>query len=187
MAVQVPSNKSGPVTTIKPKTHSFWHVPFFGRKGPAYQSLKDVDSPFKSKGSRISAETTDDVPLLKAGNPTKYQEKLSRRAASDDDEPFVPRPNTRIKFQLPDSTVTPQESPRATQEPEIEVAAVSDIGTASNAAAAALAPEDGLVSATLLNPSPAADVGGGVNATVAVSDLVPSNKPMSENTDHTLI
>lgn len=165
MAVQVPSNKSGPVTTIKPRKRSFWHISFFGRKGPAYQSLKDVDSPTKNKGSRISAvsETADDVPLLKAGSPTKaqFQEKLSRHAASDDDEPFVPRPNTRIKFRLPDSTVT------SVQEPEIEAAVVPDSGTASNAAAAvALAPEDDLV-----------------NATVAASDLVPSNKPMSENTE----
>lgn len=185
MAVKVPSNKSGPVTTIKSKKRSFWHMPFFGRKGPAYQSLKDVDSPAKNKGSRTSAvsETADDVPLLKAGSPTKYQEKLSRRAASDDDEPFVPRANTRIKFRLPE-----QESPHVTQEPEIEAAVVPDSGTASNAAAAvALAPEDDLIIATLLNPSPAGDVAGGVNATAAASDLVPSNKPMSGNTDQTLM
>lgn len=194
MAVQVPSNKPGPVTTVQPKKRSLWHIPFFGRQGPAYKSLKDVDSPAKNIGSRTSAvsEIADDVPLLKAGSPTKaqYQEKMSRRAASDDDEPFVLRPNTKVKFQLPDSTVTPSaESPHATQEPETEAAPVSETGTPSNAAAAvALVPEGDLISTAQLNPGPAADVAG---ATVTASDLVPSfspsNKPMPENTDQTLV
>lgn len=193
MAVQLPSNKSGPVTTIKPKRRSFWRIPFFGHQGPSYQSLKDVDSPVKNKGSRTSAasDNTDDVPLLKAGDPTKakYKEKLNRRAASDDDEPFVPRPNTRIKFQLPHSPVTPSEgSPRATQEPDVEPETVPETGPASNAAAAgALAPEDDLVSATLSDPSAAAGVAGGIDVTVAANDLVPSTNPASVSPDQTLI
>lgn len=195
MAVQLPSNKSGPVTTVKPKRRSFWRVPFFGNKGPSYHSLKDVDSPIKNKGSRTSAasENTDDVPLLKAEDPTKakYQEKLNRRVASDDDEPFVPRPNARIKFQLPDSSVTPsEESPQATQGPDVEPVTVP--GTASNAATSiALAPEDDLISATLSGPSPAAGVAGGIDVTVAANDLVPtlvpSTNPASANPEQTLI
>lgn len=197
MAVQLPSNKSGPVTAIKSKKRSFWHVPFFGHKGPSYQSLKDVDSPIKNKGSRSSAasENTDVVPLLKAGDPTKanYQEKLNRRVASDDDEPFVPRPNARIKFQLPDSPVTPSnESPQALQEPDVEPVIVPETGTASKAAAAfALTPEDDLMSAPLSDPSPAAGAAGDVDGTVAASDLVPSLvpsiSPTSASPDQTLI
>ena len=196
MAVQLPSNKSGPVTTIRPKKRSFWHVPFFGHAEPSYQSLKDVDSPVRNKGSRISAasENTDVSPLLKAGDPTKakYQEKLNRRAASDDDEPFVPRPNTRIKFQLPDSPVTPSnESPQAIQEPGVKPVIVPESGIASNAAVAfTLAPEDDLISAPLSDPSPAG-AAGGMDGTVAANDLVPSLVPSTSlapaNPDQTLI
>ena len=199
MAVQLPSIKSGPVTTVKPNRRSFWRIPFFGHKGPSYQSLKDVDSPVKNKGSRSSAasENTDDAPLLKAGDPTKakYQEKVNRRVASDDNEPFLPRPNARIKFQLPDSSVTPsEESPRATQEPDVESVTAPGTGTASNAAASvlvALAPDDDLISATLSDPSPAAGVAGGIDATVAANDLVPtlvpSNNRVSASPDQTLV
>ena len=186
MAVQLPSNKSGPVTTTKPKRCNFWRIPFFGHQGPSYQSLKDVDSPVKNKGSRTSAasENTDDVPLLKAGDPTKakYKEKLNRHAASDDDEPFVPRPNARIKFQLPDSPVTSSEgSPRATQEPDGEPVTVPETEPASNAAAA------GIISAPLPDPGAAAAAAGGIDVTIAANDLFPSTNPASANPDQTLI
>lgn len=200
MAVQLPSSKSAPVVTSKPKKRSFWRIPFLGHKGPAYQSLKDVDSPIKHRGSEVPAasEITDDVPLLKAGDlvKTKYQEKLSRRAASDDDEPFVPRPNTRIKFKLPDSEVKPsREGPQlpAAKEPDMEPVTVPvtesvsnpATETASNEAAANLPQEDDLISASMSGPSATADLGS-ADATV-VNELVPSIEPSSPNTAMTLI
>lgn len=200
MAVQLLSSKSAPVVTSKPKKRSFWRIPFLGHPGPAYQSLKDVDSPIKHKGSEVpdASEITDDVPLLKAGDhiKTKYQEKLSRRAASDDDEPFVPRPNTKIKFKLPDSTITPsREGPQlpAAKEPVMEPVTVPvtqsvtqpATETASNVAAANVPQEDDLISASTSGPSATADLGS-ADATV-VNDLVPSIDPSFPNTDMTLI
>lgn len=196
VAVQLPSSKSAPVITSKPKKRSFWRIPFFGHKGPAYQSLKDVDSPIKSKGAEMpgASEITDDEPLLKAGDPikAKYQEKLSRRAASDDDEPFVPRPNTRIKFKLPDSTVTPS-GPQAAKDPDMEPVTVpvtesvteAATGTASDVAAAKAPQEGNLISASVSGPSATADLGS-ADATV-VNDLVPSNDPSAPHTELTLI
>ena len=190
MAVQLPSSKSAPVITNKPKRRSFWHVPFFRHKGPAYQSLKDVDSPVKNKGSELPSadETTDDVPLLKTGGPikTKYQEKLSRRAASDDDEAFVPRPNTRIKFNLPDSkAVSSEEGPQTATEPDMEPVTVPVTGAvtqpateaASDVAAANSPQEDDLISASMSGPSAAADLGS--EDAPVVNDFVPSNDPSS--------
>lgn len=155
--------------------------------------MKDVDSPVKNKGSRISAtnDDTEDGPLMKAGDPikAKYQEKLSRRAASDDDEPFVPRPNTRIKFQLPDSTVTPsEESPGTAQQLDIEPVTVPEFGTASNVAAVVGLPhQDDLIPAALSDPSPAANLAG-EDATVAANALALRNNPgLPANDDQTLI
>lgn len=190
MAVQLPSSKSRPVTTSKPKRRSFWRIPFLSYKRPAYEALKDVDSPNKKKGSLnpAASEVTDDVPLLEAGHPikTKYQEKLSRHAASDDDEPFVPRPNTRIKFQLPNSTVTPtEETPPATKEPDTEPVTKPATGTASNVAVVDFPQEDDLISASQSGPSATADLGS-ADATV-INDLVPNNSPMPAHGDLTLI
>lgn len=147
-------------------------------RGPAYQSLKDVDSPVKGKGSQLGAanEDTDDMPLLKAGDPTKamYQEKLSRRAASDDSEPFVPRPNTRIKFQFPDST-PPEKSPRATTEQD----AAPDSTAASSATAEAnlftgvdIAPAADLIPADVPGPADG-------STTVPANAVIPADDEMT--------
>ena len=131
MAVEVPSSKSA---LVPPKTkvkRNFWP---FGRKTSAYRALKDVDAAVKRRGAQ-KAETddaTDDDPLVKAGVPTaaKYAEKLSRKNATDCEEPFVPRPNSRIKFKLPDKIPSedtlPEVIPASTsQEPQ----QLSDMGT----------------------------------------------------------
>lgn len=204
MAVQLPSSKSAPIITTKPKERSFWRIPFFGHKGPAYQSLKDVDSPVKNKGSEMPAasEITDDEPLLKAGDPIKikkYQEKLSRRAGSDDDEPFVPRPNTRIKFNLPEITAKPSgEGLQAGKQPDMEpiTAPVTEepvafpvtesaSATASDMAAANFPQEDDLISASMSAPSATADLDGADST--AAQDLVPNKDPTSPHTELTLI
>lgn len=59
-------------------------------------------------------KSAEDIPLLKAGDPTaaKYAETLSCRNA-EEDEPFVPRPNSRITFKLPDSTPSEDMQPEA--------------------------------------------------------------------------
>ena len=104
MAVPLPSSKAAS-TQHAVKRH-LWHVPFFGGKKSPYKGLKDVESSVKRKGSHDNMDkSAEDIPLLKAGDPTaaKYAEKLSRRNA-EKDEPFVPRPNSKITFKLPDST-----------------------------------------------------------------------------------
>ncbi len=104
MAVPLPSSKAAS-TQHAVKRH-LSHVPFFGGKKSPYKGLKDVESSVKRKGSHDNMDkSAEDIPLLKAGDPTaaKYAEKLSRRNA-EKDEPFVPRPNSKITFKLPDST-----------------------------------------------------------------------------------
>ena len=174
MAVQLPS-KSAPVATIKPKRSTFWHIPLFGHRGPAYQSLKDVDSPIKGKGSMASAaanEDTDDMPLLKAGDPIKgkYQEKLTRRAASDDDETFVPNPNSKIRFQLP-TDKSSEASPRPTIEPEI-----APENLHADSSAAEDSPATVLISSAEDTNGPAA-----VSDSTAITNLMPAND------EHTLV
>ena len=104
MAVPLPPSKA--VSTQHAAKRSLWHVPFFGGKKSPYKGLKDVECSVKRKGLHDNMDkSAEDIPLLKAGDPTaaKYAEKLSRRNA-EEDEPFVPRPNSRITFKLPDST-----------------------------------------------------------------------------------
>ena len=185
MAVQLPSSKSAPVPINAPKKRSFWRFPFMRHRGPAYQSLKDVDSPVKGKGSQSGTanEDTDDAPLLKAGDPTKakYQEKLSRRAAFDDSEPFVPRPNTRIKFQLPNST-PPEDSPRATAEQDTVHAPDSIAEISGTPETNLLTGNDTALATDLIPAAAAADAGAAVGRTSA-----PANAVMPADDGMTLI
>ncbi len=116
MAVPLPSSKAA--STQHAAKHSLWHVPFFGGKKSPYKALRDVESPVKRKGLHDNMDkSAEDIPLLKAGDPTatKYAEKLSRRNA-EEDEPFVPRPNSKITFKLPDSTHSEDMQPEAVSE-----------------------------------------------------------------------
>ncbi len=113
MAVPLPSSKAA--STQHAAKRRLWHVPFFGGKKSPYKGLKDVESSVKRKGSHDNMDkSAEDIPLLKAGDPTaaKYAEKLSRRNA-EEDEPFVPRPNSKITFKLPDSTPSEDMQPEA--------------------------------------------------------------------------
>ena len=149
MAVELPSSKSAPVVP-KPKVkRSFWP---FKRNKSAYKALKDVDAPVRRKDPQDAQaeDDADDSPLLKAGSPTaaKYAEKLSRKNATEDEEPFVPRPNSRIKFKLPEKTPSEDSAPEViptstAQDPEQpsesvngrneEVSAADPIATPENA------------------------------------------------------
>ena len=106
MAVQLHSSK--PASSQGAVKRSFWRIPvsFFGHSPSAYRALKDVDSPVKRKGSsNKTEENTEEMLLLKTGSPTtaKYAEKLSRHAGAEEKELYVPRPNSRITFNLPDN------------------------------------------------------------------------------------
>ena len=121
MAVQLPTSKSVNAPPQVKAKRSFWPTLSIGRRRSAYQALKNVDSPVKSKGSRdMTSEDTEDVSLLKAGDPTaaKYVERLSHRSASASakEEPFVPRPNSRITFKLPDNTPSEDMQPEGIPE-----------------------------------------------------------------------
>lgn len=105
MAVQLHSGK--PAISQGAVKRSFWRIPapFFGHGQSAYRALKDVDSPVKRKSSSDNTEeNTEETLLLKTGSPTtaKYAEKLSRHAGAEEKELYVPRPNSRITFKLPD-------------------------------------------------------------------------------------
>ena len=116
MAVPLPSSKAA--STQHAAKRSLWHAPFFGGKKSPYKTLRDVESPVKRKGMHDNmGKSAEDIPLLKTGDPTaaKYAEKLSRRNA-EEDEPFVPRPNSRITFKLPDRT--PSENMQSEADPQ---------------------------------------------------------------------
>ncbi len=122
MAVPLPSSKAA--STQHAAKHRLWHVPFFGGKKSPYKGLKNVEGSAKRKGLHDNMDkSAEDIPLLKAGDPAaaKCAEKLSRRNA-EEDEPFVPRPNSKITFKLPDST------PSEDMQPEVVThqAAVTD-------------------------------------------------------------
>ena len=119
MAVQLPTSKSGNAPPQVKAKRNFWPTLSIGRRRSAYRALRNVDSPVKSKGSRdMTSEDTEDVSLLKAGDPTaaKYAERLSHRSASAKEEPFVPRPNSRITFKLPDNTPSEDMQPEGIPE-----------------------------------------------------------------------
>lgn len=119
MAVQLPTSKSASAPPQVKAKRNFWPTMSIGHRRSAYQALKNVDSPVKSKGSRdMTSEDTEDVSLLKAGDPTaaKYSERLSHRSASAKEEPFVPRPNSRITFKLPDNTPSEDMQPEGIPE-----------------------------------------------------------------------
>ena len=106
MALQLHSGKPG--ISQGAVKRSFWRIPvsFFGHRQSAYRALKDVDSPVKRKSSSDNTEeNTEETLLLKTGSPTtaKYAEKLSRHAGAEEKELYVPRPNSRITFKLPDN------------------------------------------------------------------------------------
>ena len=179
MAVQLPSSKASTVPAYPPvyTKRSFWPA-FLSRRGSAYKTLKDVDKRAKKKDPN-AAETdgnSDDVPLLKAGDPTaaKYAEKLSRR--SEQEEPFVPRPNSRITFKLPDSTPSedmqpesvPQETtPADTGAPDdADISPTDDLIPANNLLSASdMAPTNDTVSANGVSP---------VKGVASVGDAVPA-------------
>ena len=130
MAVELPTSKASsapPPPPVKVK-HSFWSFWPFTRRRSAYKTLKDVDTPqLKQKGSADTGadDDTDEGPLLKAGDPTtaKYAEKLKRKAVSEDEEPFIPRPNSRITFKLPDKEPSEDVTPEAPATQQAEIAA----------------------------------------------------------------
>ena len=167
MAVELPSSKSAPVVP-KPKVKcSFWP---FGRNKSAYKALKDVDAPVKRKDPRDTQadDDTDDGCLLKAGAPTaaKYAEKLSRKNATEDEEPFVPRPNSRIKFKLPEKTPSedsaPEVIPTSTAQDSEQPSEVVSVGDAEvNAADPVASPENAplipAIETTSANDTAAAD------------------------------
>ncbi|DBA94392.1 TPA: hypothetical protein ACH3X1_001997 [Trebouxia sp. C0004] len=176
MAVQLPSSKASSVPaspTVSTK-RSFWPA-FLGRRRSAYKGLKDVDKHVKKKDSNAAGtdENSDDVPLLKAGDPTgaKYAEKLKRH--SEKDELFVPRPNSRITFKLPNSTpsedMQPESMPRETIPTDIR--APDD---------AAISPTDNLIPASDLlaasDTAPASDVSPSKEM-AAASDAVRAVEP----------
>ena len=164
MAVQLPSGKASTVPASAPVStkHSFWPA-FLGSRGSAYKALKDVDKHAKKKDPNAAEtdETSDDMPLLKAGDPTaaKYAEKLSRR--SEQEEPFVPRPNSRITFKLPDSTPSEDMQPETLSVPQETTP--TDIRAPDDAD---ISPTDDLIPAN--NLLPASDM-------APASDTVPAN------------
>ncbi len=180
MAVQLPSSKASTVpaspTAVSTK-RSFWPA-FLGRRGSAYQALKNVDKHAK-KTDPNAAETdknSDDVPLLKAGDPTaaKYAEKLSRR--SEQEEPFVPRPNSRITFKLPDSTpsedMQPGSVPQDTTPTDIRAPDDADISPTDD-----LIPANNLLPASDMTPTNDTAPANGVSPAqemASASDAVPA-------------
>ena len=183
MAVQLPSSRASKVPTPVAVKRSFWRRPFFGRRGAAYQTLKDVDSPVKSKGSHDTInDGSEDMPLLKAGDPSaaKYTEKLSRRSAAEEEEPFIPRPNSRITFKLPNSTPSedmqpevmtmPKKIPAGVKEPDVLV--TNATATVDLAAVSDVAPEEHATSAN--DMVPASDTTAG-NEMVAANIMFPAN------------
>jgi len=182
MAVQLPSSKASivPASPTVSTKRSFWPA-FLGRRGLAYKALKDVDKPAKKKDPSAAGtdENSDDVSLLRAGDSTgaKYAEKLSRR--SEQEEPFVPRPNSRITFKLPNSTPSedtqPENAPQETTPTDIRAPDDADISPTDD-----LIPANNLLPASDMVPAndtvPANDVSP-VKEMVSASDAVPAAEP----------
>ena len=179
MAVQLPSSKAStvPASPTVGTKRSFWPA-FLGRRGSAYKALKDVDKHVKKKDPNAAEtdENSDDVPLLKAGDPTaaKYAEKLSRH--SEQEEPFVPRPNSRITFKLPDSTpsedVQPESVPQETTPTDIRAPDNADISPTDD-----LIPANNLLPASDMTPTNDTAPANGVSPVQEVasaSDAVPA-------------
>ena len=177
MAVQVPTTKAVTAPTTRTPNRSFWRLPFFGHNKTAYKALKDVDSPDKKpKGSRADEtdEASDDVPLLKAGGLTsaKYAEKLGRHA--EEEEPFVPRPHSRITFKLPDTDPTDdKQSKQVAEETATTEARVPDVATPDLTSVVDLIPAKDITTASGM--SPANDVAPAPNVVPAI-DMLPANE-----------
>ncbi len=176
MAVQLPSSKASTVpasSTAVSTQRSFWPA-FLGRRGSAYKALKDVDKHAKKRDPNAAEtdENSDDVPLLKAGDPTaaKYAEKLSRR--SEQEEPFVPRPNIRITFKLPDSTPSEDMQPGSVPQESTPTDIRADISPTDD-----LIPAKNLLPASDMAPTNDTAPASGVSPvpeTASASDAMPA-------------
>lgn len=140
MSVKLADHKASTPETNKP----FWHLPSWLRlRRPAYKALKDADG-MPIKGNTLISESSDipeDSPLLKkAGLDAAAEGRKFGRTRSDleDEEPFVPRPNSKVAFNLPDkkkdraaagpaSSGAVDSTPDARGDPEIQPAALSSI------------------------------------------------------------
>ena len=108
MSVKLANQKASVPETKKPS----WHLPSWLKlRRPAYKALKDADA-VPSKGNTLTSESSDipeDSPLLKkAGLDAAAEGRKFGRTRSDleDEEPFVPRPNSKVAFNLPDKKKT---------------------------------------------------------------------------------
>lgn len=87
---------------------AFWRIPKFVHKGPAYKALVNRDR--NTSKATLDSETSDipeDAPLLKAGasDAAAENKKYGRsQPAEEEEEPFVPRPRSKVMFSLPEKS-----------------------------------------------------------------------------------
>lgn len=100
-----------------PKTRkSFWRIPRFKRKGPAYKSLTNADG---RPSEALNSETSDipeDAPLLKvaAADAAAEGKKYGRsQSMEEEEEDFVPRPHSKVMFNLPEKSKAKPSEPAA--------------------------------------------------------------------------
>lgn len=118
MVAEAMSVKHVEKSILQATRRPFWRMPKFTRKGPAYKSLANADGK-PSEAAQLNSETSDipeDAPLLKvAATDAAAEGKKYGRSQSmeEEEEAFVPRPNSKVMFKLPEKPKAKSTEPAA--------------------------------------------------------------------------